>query len=174
MWITRDKDNENFINLTVFKPKRVKSGVWVSGDEENASNRLFHRIPIDFYPSITWDDEPIEIEFTPKKQWYNCEEINSLLEDLGYLPNQTLSYIEKVIKENNIKIILFKTKEVLKNTAISSKTWMYAATHEGDDFTQDFNEYNTKNEAFKTAIIESLSYLWLNKNHIKNNNTNGK
>lgn len=167
MWISRDKDNSEFLNLTLFKPKRVKSGVWVSDDGETVLNRLFYRIPDSVYPSITWDDEPIEIEFIPKKQWYNCEEINNLLDELGYMQNHSLSYIESVLENNNIKIILFKSEKILKESATIPNSWMYAATHNDNDFTQDFTEYLSKNEAYKAAIIESLSYLWLLKKHSK-------
>lgn len=172
MWITRDKNDKKTFNLTCFKPKRVKSGVWVSDDEENGSNSLFYHIPIDVYPSVTWDDEPIEIDFVPKKQWYNCDEINNLLDDLGYMQNHSLSYIESVLENNNIKIILIKSEKILKGNNTIPNSWMYVATHENNDFTQDFTEYINKETAYKVAIKESLSYLWLLKKHHKKNETN--
>lgn len=172
MWITRDKDDNKTFNLTYFKPKRVKSGVWISDDEESGLNSLFYHIPIDIYPSVTWDDEPIEVEFTPKKMWYNCDEINNLLDDLGYMRNHSLSYIETVLENNGIKIVLFKSDKILKENTKIPNSWMYVATHNGDDFTEDLNEYINKNDAHKAAIIESLSYLWLLKKHYKKNETN--
>ena len=177
MWISRDKDSKDYLNLTFIKPTRVKSGLWIVDSGKISTNvkslmeNSLYSIPIEYFPSLTWEDEPIEVEFIKKNKWYNSDEINNILTDLGYDKNISLVEIEKILENFNIKIKLFKTEEVLKNSVTIPNSWMYIALCGSDDFSQDFTEYITKENAYESAILESLSYIWLNK---KNNKKNGK
>ena len=73
MWISRDRDAKDYINLTMEKPKRTKSGLWIidSGKISKDFKKLlcgdFHPLPIEVFPSITWEDEPIEVELVKKQ-----------------------------------------------------------------------------------------------------------
>lgn len=172
MWITKDKDAKDYINLTMVKPKRVKSGKWIIDDTnnvclKNSTNTNFITLPIECLPNISWEDEPVEVELVAKKKWFQSEEINNLLYDLGYLPNQAFSYIEKVLEYNNIKILVFKTKDVLVNSATKPNSWMYSAFQNDICFTEDFTEYINKEDAYVAALMESLSFLWLKKQNKK-------
>ena len=170
MWISRDKDAKDYINLTMEKPRRTKSGLWIikSGKISNDFKKLlcgdFHPLPIEVFPSITWEDEPIEVELVKKtNKNYYTDEVNNILIDLGYSPCQNKEEMDDILKENNIKIKIFKTEEVLPNSAKIPNSYMYFATCGEDDFSEDFNEYITFCEAYNAAILESLSYLWLTK-----------
>ena len=57
---------------------------------------------------------------------------------------------------------------MFKNSVTIPNSWMYIASCGSDDFSQDFTEYITKENAYESAILESLSYIWLNKKHNKN------
>lgn len=171
MWISRDKDAKDYINLTMEKPRRTKSGLWIikSGKISNDFKKLlcgdFYPLPIEVFPSITWEDEPIEVELVKKtNKNYYTDEVNNILIDLGYSPCQNKEEMDDILKENNIKIKIFKTEEVLPNSAKIPNSYMYFATCGEDDFSEDFIEYITFCEAYNAAILESLSYLWLNKN----------
>ena len=124
MWISRDKDAKDYINLTIDKPKRTKSGLWIidSGKISKDFKKLlcgdFHPLPIEVFPSKTWEDEPIEVELVKKtnKNYYTVE-VNKLLIDLGYSPCRNKEEMDDILKENIIKIKKFKTEEVLPNSA---------------------------------------------------------
>jgi hypothetical protein len=153
------------------KPRRAKSGLWIieSGKITNDFKKIIfgdlHPLPIEVFPSITWEDEPIEVELVKKtnKNFYT-DEVNNILIDLGYSPCQNKEEMDDILKENNIKIKIFKTEEVLPNSAKIPNSYMYFATCGEDDFSEDFTEYITFCEAYNAAILESLSYLWLTKN----------
>lgn len=171
MWISRDKDGKDYINLTMEKPRRTKSGLWIieSGKISNDFKKLlcgdFYHLPIEVFPSITWDDEPIEVELVRKPNKYcHTDEVKTVLLDLGYKPCQTREELDNILKENNIKIKIFKTEEVLPNSVTIPNSYMYFATCGEDDFSEDFTEYITFCEAYNAAVLESLSYLWLTKN----------
>lgn len=171
MWISRDKDSKDYLNLTLIKPTRVKSGLWIVDSGKISTNvkslmeNSLYPIPIEYFPSITWEDEPIEVELVKKtNKNYYTDEINNILIDLGYSPCRNKEEMDDILKENNIKIKIFKTKEVLPNSAKIPNSYMYFATCGEDDFSEDFTEYITFCEAYNAAILESLSYLWLTKN----------
>ena len=170
MWISRDKDAKDYINLTMENPRRTKSGLWIieSGKISKDFKKLlcgdFHPLPIEVFPSITWEDEPIEVELVKKtNKNYYTDEVNNILIDLGYSPCQNKEEMDDILKENNVKIKIFKTEEVLPNSAKIPNSYMYFATCGEDEFSEDFNEYITFCEAYNAAILESLSYLWLTK-----------
>ena len=77
MWIARDKDGK--LNLFTFlKPVRMdEDGCWVKAD---CPGELADSIRLDdnLFPQLTWDDEPIEVEFVrndekPLAYCYNCK-----------------------------------------------------------------------------------------------------
>lgn len=62
-WVARDGDGR----LLVFrhnKPQRETMGYWDSWDDG------YEYLPPDFFPDLTWEDEPIEVDIIikPKKQ----------------------------------------------------------------------------------------------------------
>lgn len=63
-WICRDNNSLNAQILIGDKPKRTGFGFW-----ENESADCI-TLPKDKFPSLTWTDEPIEVELTikPKKK----------------------------------------------------------------------------------------------------------
>ena len=56
MWISRDRDAKDYLNLTIDKPKRTKSGLWIieSGKISNDFKKLlcgdFYPLPIEVFP----------------------------------------------------------------------------------------------------------------------------
>lgn len=68
MWIARDKDGQ----LTLFtnKPHRCTAVGWDNESWDVESMDEFTDMMIlnlDLFPNLTWEDEPIEIELTLKK-----------------------------------------------------------------------------------------------------------
>jgi hypothetical protein len=59
MWVARDEDGE--LVLHNFYPERGVQGWWESdGDDLEIVSNLF--------PSLKWDDEPIEVEIVKKEK----------------------------------------------------------------------------------------------------------
>lgn len=68
-WVARDK-KYNTLNLYGEKPYRTKSG-YQEGDEPDWwENDCASFMPIDdnFFPDITWDSEPLEVEIIIKRK----------------------------------------------------------------------------------------------------------
>lgn len=63
MWVARDEDRRLFVYLK--KPCRGNNGTW---DTESLDDCDFFQINGAFFPSLKWEDEPIEVKLVEVKE----------------------------------------------------------------------------------------------------------